>query len=98
MKQTCPFYFGDTEISGCGASTYADILHYDYQCVPTKATDTAKEYTCGDGPIQDAEHGFVKSPKYPGYEINKECDLEITPPVGYAVRFYMLDLALSSDE
>ncbi len=98
MKNRCDIYFPETEITGCGAK-FADMLDYDYQCLPTQATLTAKEYTCGDSGAITSENGFLRSPGYPNYDMQKNCQMSIQPPAAqYGAKLFLLDLALRTDE
>ena len=98
-KQECNVFFSETAITNCG-SNYADLLDYEFQCIPSspKPPNTLS-YTCNDISIQDVTNGFVSSPKYPNYELAvSNCELKITPPVDFGLKFYLIDLALSSDK
>lgn len=101
MKQNCSVLLPETQIVECGAK-YADLLTYEYQCLPVGPSDLtpAKVFTCGQvDPIgPEVEHGFLQSPLYPQYLLGQSCMFEIHPPPGYGVNFYFLDVALSSVE
>ena len=101
MKQNCSVLLPETQIVGCGAK-YADLLTYEYQCLPVEPSDTtpAKIFTCGQEREigSDTEHGFLQSRLYPQYLLGQSCVFQITPPTGYGVNFYFLDVALSSAE
>ncbi len=98
-KQECNVFFPETQIVGCPAK-YADLLDYEYQCIPSSPVlPQTKVYTCDDISVQDSSNGFVTSPKYPLYQVGiNNCELKITPPVDYGVKLYLIDLALSSSE
>lgn len=95
MKQKCDFFFSKTEMKGCSAE-YADFLHFDYNCVPRIPSQFVKNYTCGGDAIADAQNGILRQVEYPKYKVGVECEQKIVPPVDHGVKFYILDLALSS--
>ncbi len=76
----------------------ADFIHYEYQCVPGFPTGNVKLYSCEDVSIDNVEHGFIQSPKYPLYPLGVNCELKVTPPVNYGIKFYLIDLAMISEE
>ena len=77
---------------------FADMLDYDFQCLPTKAILTAKEFTCGDGGVIKDENGFSRSPGYPSYDMQKSCEMSIQPAEMYGAKLFLLDLALRTDD
>lgn len=69
--------------------------------MPAKPSESAKEYVCETKDTYDtvkADHGFLKSRSYPQYEMKQRCAQEIVPPANLGLKFYLLDLALHSDE
>ena len=97
-KQSCSVYFPETKIARC-RNEYADLLDFEYQCVPTSPLDNdVKTYTCDDKTVSDVFNGFVQSPKYPEHSYGLDCILTIRPPKNYAFRFYLIDLSLKNTD
>ncbi len=97
MKNTCNIYFPETEITGCGVK-YADLLEYEYQCIPTEVDQIKKEFSCGSSDVITDENGFLSSPGYPSYDMQKNCNMTIKLPDTKGAKLFILDLALRSDE
>lgn len=53
-------------------------------------------YTCDDGSVSDVRNGFVQSPNYPQPSVDYDCVFNVTPPAGYGLIFYIIDLSLKN--
>ena len=94
-KQNCTLYFRETQIPRCGQNAFADLLDFEYQCIPAIPINNAKIYTCEETAVS-VQNGFIQSPNYPKQLFDVDCLIKVTPPANYAIRFYFIDLSLKS--
>ena len=95
-RQNCTVYFPQTEITRC-ESKYADLLHFEYQCIPTLPPKNSDPFTiCSDKAVLQAPNGIIQSPGYPTYIAQVlGCSLRLTPPADMGVKFFFIDLSFS---
>ncbi len=96
-KQNCSVSFPETEMTRC-ESKYADFLDFEYQCIPTLPPKNSVPYTiCTDKAVMQAPNGIIQSPGYPTYVAQVvSCSITLTPPVNTGVKFFFIDLSLST--
>lgn len=78
-------------------TSIADLLYFQFQCIPTEPPKGSKVFTCQDKKIEYISNGIIQSPDYPQYPSGlNDCSLEITPPDMNGIKFYIIDLSLSA--
>lgn len=92
-KTECSLFLPPTAISLCN-DRVADLLDFEFQCIPTEAAGGSRVYSCDSPNIGPVKNGFLISPGYATYTPNvRNCDFKITPNANEGLKLYLIDLA-----
>jgi len=75
----------------------ADLLDFEYQCIPARPINNAKIYTCNEI-ATSVQNGFIQSPNYPKQLFDEDCHVKVIPPANYSLKFYFVDLSLKGTD